>query len=62
MSTYKLTRKVDGKDVPCGCEFSRDARGREAMTMICDQHRPEFNQRHAAAVLSCSHMNQDLVV
>lgn len=60
MSTYKITVRENGQDVECGCAYSRDSRGREAMTALCEQHRQEFNQRHEAAVLSCSHANRDL--
>jgi hypothetical protein len=62
MSTrYKITHKENGKDVECGCSFIRDRAGRDMMETLCEQHRAEFNQRHEAAVLSCSQVNRDLV-
>lgn len=61
MSAYKVTRRVDGKDVACGCKFTRDAAGRELMSDVCQEHESEFIVRHAAAVASCSHANRDLI-
>ena len=61
MTTYRITHRENGQDVECGCSFTRDSHGREAMQTLCEEHRTEFNQRHAAAVLSCSHANWDLV-
>lgn len=61
MSTYKRVDKVDGKEVACGCEWTRDRAGREQWSQMCMGHEHEFIVRHAAAVASCSHVNRDLV-
>jgi hypothetical protein len=45
----------------CGCEYTVDSRGREEVTRMCQEHETEHITRHAAAVLSCSHVNRDLV-
>jgi hypothetical protein len=56
VSTYKIVVK----GVECGCEFTRNGRDQEFMTHLCSEHKHEFDARHAAAVLSCSHVNKDL--
>jgi hypothetical protein len=45
----------------CGCEITTDKLGREWLSTLCIQHKKEFDMRHAAAALSCSHVNRDLV-
>lgn len=61
MSTRRVTRKVGGREVACGCEFTRDARGREIITRSCQEHEAEHIAAHLAAVVSCSHANRALV-
>jgi hypothetical protein len=60
MKTLKVTHRVGGRDVACGCEFTRDKNGREQITNMCIEHEHQFIVRHAAAVASCSHANRDL--
>lgn len=45
----------------CGCETATDRRDREVWIAQCSQHKQEFDVRHAAAALSCSHVNRDLI-
>jgi hypothetical protein len=47
--------------LPCGCEYVRDGRERETLTKLCIPHKKEFDQSHAAAVATCSHVNRDLL-
>jgi hypothetical protein len=58
VSTHKIK---DAKGVACGCEYTVNARDREEMTQMCQEHEAEHIARHAAAVASCSHVNRDLV-
>jgi hypothetical protein len=44
---------------PC-CKHVVDKQGRE-IAHLCEQHQKEFDERRAAAVASCSHVNRDLV-
>lgn len=60
MKTFKRIEKVNGKDVACGCEFT-EGPGRERWIRMCMEHETESITRHAAAILSCSHANRDLV-
>lgn len=56
----KHIKVVDRKGVACGCEYTAE-NNREQMTKICQEHEAEHIERHAAAVISCSHANRDLV-
>jgi hypothetical protein len=53
MSTNKVR-------LACGCEYIH-VREREEVSKMCQEHEIKFIMRHAAAVLSCSHVNRDLV-
>lgn len=61
MRTVKYTEKRPGQpDTKCGCEYAVD-RDREVWSTACQKHEAEFIVRHAAAAVSCSHANHDLV-
>jgi hypothetical protein len=58
MSIHKIQ---DRAGVKCGCEYNVHRDGAEEMSKACQEHEIEFIVRHAAALVSCSHANRDLV-
>ena len=62
MRTVKYVEKRPGlPDVACGCEYTVDGRDQEQWSRLCIPHKKEFDMRQAAARVSCSHANRDLI-